>query len=600
MRAEGALQFFMLNEFSAKSTPRIPVRRFLAMARPEFPRLCLATFALVIAAGMGLLYPQAIKIIMTAVSGPTAGNARLLIAQAALGLLVVFAMQGLFSALRAYLFSVAGERVVARLRRELFAAIIKQEIGFFDAQRTGEITSRLASDTTILQSAVTSNISMLFRHSFTIVVGLTILVVTSWRLTVVMLSIVPVVVLGTVIYGRMVRAIARSVQDAHARSAEVAEETVSGIRTVRAFAREEREVGRYGAAVDAAFQLARKRASASAVFQGVVGFAAYAAIAAVLWYGGTLVLDGQMLVGDLTAFILYTLTIAFAFGAFSELWGDFMRAAGASARVFELIDRTPHMSSGSMRLPQVSGTVAFEDISFAYPTRPDVTVLRGLRLVVRPGEVVAVVGTSGAGKSTIAVLLSRFYDPQDGRILLDGHDLREFDADWLREQVGVVSQEPILFATSIEANIRYGRHTAMPAQVEAAASAANAHDFITSFPEGYQTLVGERGVRLSGGQKQRIAIARALLKDPRILVLDEATSALDSESEALVQEALDRLMKGRTTFIIAHRLSTVLGADRVVVLDGGRVVEEGREDELISFDGLYRRLVERQFAATTH
>jgi ATP-binding cassette subfamily B protein len=253
-----------------------------------------------------------------------------------------------------------------------------------------------------------------------------------------------------------------------------------------------------------------------------------------------------------------------------------------------------------MRLPQVSGTVAFEDISFAYPTRPDVTVLRGLRLVVRPGEVVAVVGTSGAGKSTIAVLLSRFYDPQDGRILLDGHDLREFDADWLREQVGVVSQEPILFATSIEANIRYGRHTAMPAQVEAAASAANAHDFITSFPEGYQTLVGERGVRLSGGQKQRIAIARALLKDPRILVLDEATSALDSESEALVQEALDRLMKGRTTFIIAHRLSTVLGADRVVVLDGGRVVEEGRHDELISFDGLYRRLVERQFAATTH
>lgn len=576
----------------------VPWRRFYQLAQPELPRLILATVALVVAAGMGLVYPQAIKIIMNALSLPDRAEAKRQIAQSALGLLAVFAVQGLFSAMRAYLFNFSGERVVAKLRRDLYASIIRQEVGFFDEQRTGELTNRLASDTTVLQMAVTANISMLLRYTLTVAGGIAILFYTSWRLTVVMLSIVPVVVLGAVIYGRMLRALAKQVQDALARATEVAEETLSGIRTVRAFAREEQEIGRYGTAVDASLTLARKRSRLGAIFAGAVSFAGYGAVAAVLWYGGTLVLRGDMQVGDLTAFILYTLTVAFAFGAVSDLWADFMRAAGASERVFELMERAPKLSPGPHRLPRVEGAVAFSDVGFAYPARPDVRVLQQLSLALRPGEVVAVVGPSGAGKSTLAALLSRFYDPQSGTITLDSHDLRTLESDWLREQVGVVSQEPILFATSIRENIRYGRLTATQDEVEAAAKAANAHDFIQSFPEGYDTLVGERGVRLSGGQKQRVAIARALLKDPRILVLDEATSALDAESEALVQEALDRLMQGRTTLIIAHRLSTVMGADRVVVLDGGRIVESGHHRELITHDGVYRRLVEKQFANT--
>lgn len=584
----------------------VPVRRFAALARPELLTLSLATVSLIVSAGLGLVYPQAIRVIMDALAGAARGNVQggqRVITQAALGLLGVFAVQGVFSALRAYLFTLAGERVVARLRRDLYTAILRQEIAFFDEQRTGELTNRLAADTTVLQSATTSNVSMLLRYGMTVIGGVAILVYTSWRLTLVMLSIVPVVVLGAVFYGRMLRSLSREVQDALARSTEVAEETLSGIRTVRAFAREDIESGRYGDAVMASLNLARKRARAGAIFQGVVGFAGYGAVAAVLWYGGMLVLRGQMSVGDLTAFILYTLTVAFAFGAVSDLYGDFMRAAGASERVFELLDRASRLLPGTRRLgsgdERVAGALAFESVAFSYPARPDVPVLRGLDLRLDPGEVVAVVGYSGAGKSTLAALLSRFYDPQGGRVTLDGVDLRELDPAWLREQIGVVSQEPILFATTIADNIRYGRPGAPLDAVESAARAANAHDFILKFPERYDTLVGERGVRLSGGQKQRIAIARAILKDPRILILDEATSALDAESEALVQDALDRLMQGRTTLIIAHRLSTVLTADRVVVLDGGRVAESGKHAELLAHNGVYRRLVERQFASAS-
>lgn len=590
---------------SAPPVSRAALRGFFAhvwrLAQPELRTLGLATVALLVSTGLGLVYPQAIRVIMNAVatSGPggSGGGNLKVINQAALGLLVVFAVQGLFSSLRFYLFTVAGERVVARLRRDLYASLLRQEIAFFDEQRTGELTQRLAADTTVLQSATTSNISMLLRYGMTVIGGIAILLYTSWRLTVVMLSVVPVVVLGAVIYGRALRRLSVKVQDALARSTEVAAETLAGIRTVRAFAREQRESERYSEAVTASFELAKTRARASSVFQGVVGFAAYGAIAAVLWYGGVLVLRGQLLVGDLTAFILYTLTVAFSFGAVSDLWGEFMRAAGASERLFELLDREPRLVPGTRRPAQVTGAVALQGVHFTYPARPDMQVLRGLELALRPGEVVAVVGYSGAGKSTIAALLSRFYDPQQGAVLLDGEDLRALDPEWLREQVGVVSQEPILFATTIADNIRYGRTTATQREIENAAQAANAHSFITAFPDGYATLVGERGVRLSGGQKQRVAIARAILKDPRILVLDEATSALDAESEALVQQALDRLMQGRTTLIIAHRLSTVLSADRVVVLDSGRAVESGTHAELLGRGGIYHKLVERQFAS---
>ncbi|MCA9526605.1 MAG: ATP-binding cassette domain-containing protein, partial [Myxococcales bacterium] len=392
------------------------------------------------------------------------------------------------------------------------------------------------------------------------------------------------------------RRLSRQVQDAQARATVVAEETLAGIRTVRAFAREEEEARRYGAEVEAAYGLARRRARFNAFFGGIAGFAGYGAISGVLWYGGLMLVEGALSLGTLMAFLLYTFTLAFAIAALGELWQDFMRAIGASERVFELLQQAPTVQGGTARLADVRGEVRFEGVGFRYPSRPDHAVLQGLSLHLEPGRVLALVGRSGGGKSTVSALISRFYDPAEGRITLDGVPLTDLEPRWLREQVGVVAQEPLLFATSIADNIRYGRPGATDAEVEAAARAANAHDFVVALPAGYGTEVGERGVQLSGGQRQRIAIARAVLKDPRVLVLDEATSALDAESEHLVQEALTRLMRGRTTLVIAHRLSTVQAADRIVVLDQGQVVEAGSHAELLALGGAYRQLVDRQFA----
>jgi ATP-binding cassette subfamily B protein len=412
-----------------------------------------------------------------------------------------------------------------------------------------------------------------------------------------MLSVVPVVAIGAVVFGRTVRSLSKRTQDALAAASSVAEETVGNIRTVRSFAREEQEVRRYGARVDEAFALGRKQAATYGAFQGFGAFAAGTAVSVVLWYGGTLVIHGAMSAGELTSYMIYTLYLAFDLGGLSSVYADFMRALGASERVFELVDRVPGVVNVTgHRLDRVEGRMRLEGLTFAYPTRPETNVLQSVDLELEPGRVLALVGPSGGGKSTVAGLIARLYDPQSGRVTLDGTDIRDLDTLWLREQIGAVAQEPVLFAATIEENILYGRPGATHAEVEAAARAANAHAFIEAFPDGYRTLVGERGVRLSGGQKQRIAIARALLKNPRILVLDEATSALDSESEHLVQEALDRLMHGRTVLVIAHRLSTVKDADRVVVIEHGSVAESGSHEELVARDGVYRRLVERQFA----
>ena len=572
----------------------LSIRRLLALARPEARTLVIGTFFLLISSGLSLSFPAIIGQLVDAVDQ---GGGRAAIDRLVGILMVVFAVMGLATAMRAYLFTVAGERVVMRLRQTLFTSLVGQEVGFFDANRTGELTNRLASDTTVLQNTVTVNVSMGLRYLLSVLGAITILMWQSWRLTLLMLAVVPVVALGAAFYGRALRRISKQVQDALAVATAVAEESLSGIRTVRAFAREQAESTRYAEAVNVSYELARRRAALGATFQGVVSFAGYSAIGIVLWYGGLLLLEGQMTMGDLTSFLLYTFTVAFSLAALSGLYEDFSRSIGASSRVFELIDRQPQVASGALRLEEVKGAVALEDVRFAYPTRPDAPVLQGMTFNIQQGEVVALVGPSGSGKSTVAALLSRFYDPQQGRLTLDGEPLETLDADWLREQVGVVSQEPILFATSIFDNIRYGQLAATREDIIAAARAANAHEFITAFPEGYDTMVGERGVRLSGGQKQRVAIARAILKDPRVLVLDEATSALDAESEHLVQEALERLMSGRSTMIIAHRLSTVRDADRVLVLSDGQIVQAGPHDELIKEDGLYRRLVERQFAA---
>jgi ABC transporter fused permease/ATP-binding protein len=570
----------------------VSLGRLIGLAAPEWRRLTAATVFLFIGAAMALAYPQAIRVIIDGALGEGGAAA---IDRAALWMAGIFLVEGVAVWLRAYFFSVAGERIVTNLRRSLYRSIVKQEIAFFDAHRTGELISRLASDTAVLQQTVSSNLSMGLRHAVTVAGGLTILFFTSPRLTLVMLLVLPPLALGAVFVGRRIRVLARRAQDALAEAGQHAEESIAGLRTVRSFDAEGHEARRYDAAVWRSFDLARRRARYSSLFFGVMTMSGYGAGALVLWIGGRMVVADEMTVGALTSFVVYSLTVGFSLGAVGEVWADFMRASGAAGRVFELMDRAPAMPlTGGRRLDHVAGRVDLDGVGFVYPARPDLPVLHDVDLHMPPGEVVALVGPSGAGKSTVAALLGRLYDPTSGAVRLDGVDLRELDPGWLRRQVGVVSQEPILFSGSIADNIRYGREDASDAEVEAAARAANAHDFVSRFPEGYGTQVGERGVQLSGGQKQRVAIARAVLKDPRVLILDEATSALDAESEHLVKEATARLMRGRTTLVIAHRLSTVRDADKVVVLEAGRVVQAGAHAALMAEEGVYRRLVNRQ------
>ena len=567
----------------------VSLKRLLALAVPEWRRLAVATLFLLIGGAAGLAYPRFIGVL---IDSAVAGGAEA-INRVALIMGAIFAVQAVAVALRYYLFTVAGERIVTRLREAVYRSIVEQEIAFFDARKTGELTSRLTADATVVQNTVSVNLSMALRSLVMVVGGLILLVASSPRLTLLMLALVPPVALGAVIVGRRLSKLAKQAQDALARANEAAEESIAGIRTVRSFSRERDEAARYSRRVWRSFEVSRKRIRVVALFVGTMTLAAFGSVSAVLWFGGRMVMSGEMSVGELATFILYTLIVAMALSTLGDLWSDFARARGASQRVFELMDREPQVDPGAGdRLETVNGRIEFDDVTFAYPVRPEVTVLDEVDIGLEPGMVVALVGPSGAGKSTVASLLLRLYDPDRGAIRLDGHDLRELDARWYRTCIGTVAQEPVLFSTSVGANIRYGRQQATDEEVEAAARAANAHDFISGLPDGYQTEVGERGVRLSGGQKQRVAIARALLKDPPILILDEATSSLDAESESLVQDALERLMAHRTSLVIAHRLSTVRTADTVVVLDGGRVIESGTHDELMADEeGEFHRLV---------
>ncbi len=551
-----------------------------------------ATISLMVASGIVLLYPQAARIVVDDV---LSDGAEFDLTMVGLALLGLFLVQSFFVGLRHYLFSVVGDRVVADLRKDLYRAIIDREIAFFDASRTGELTSRLASDTQLVQNAVTNNLSMALRYGVQAVGGLIILFVTSIQLSLIMAVVLPVVLVIAIGYGRKVRRLSRSVQDAIAESTSVAEESIGGIRTVRSFGREAREKIRYGESVEHSFELAKHRALLGGLFSGGVSFLAYATIAIILWYGGTLVLDGVMSGGELTAYILYVLFVAFSLGVLSGLWTDFAKAVGAAERVFGLIDDARPSETASISNTFIdAGEVRFHSVDFAYPTRSELTVLRDISFSIDVGEQVALVGASGAGKSTIAALLSRFYAPKRGEIYIDGTSLATIGDDELRRQIGLVAQEPMLFTGSIADNVRIGDENATVEDIIEALRSANAWEFVDQFGDGVDTLVGERGVQLSGGQKQRVAIARAIVKDPAILILDEATSALDVESESLVQEALELLMEGRTTLIIAHRLSTVIGADRVLVVDDGRIVERGSHRQLLEKDGHYARMVEMQ------
>lgn len=504
----------------------------------------------------------------------------------------------LASAARFYFVSLLGERVVADLRQRLYAHLIALDAGFHDRNRSGELVSRLTADAELLRSVVGSSMSVALRSGVTVVGALAMLFVTQPRLAAYALVGIPLAVLPIVLGGRRIQKVSRASQDRVADANALATETLGAVRTVQAHAREPYERGRFGSAVRVAVDTARRRIHAQAVVTAVAITLVFGSIILVLWSGAHDVVAGRMTAGTLAQFVLYALIGGGSVGALAEVWNDLQRAAGGMGRINDLLHETPGIVAPATpaSLPQpVHGALEMDDVTFRYPMRPDVAALQGFSLRVRPGETVALVGPSGAGKSTVFSLLLRFHDPQQGRIAIDGVDIRSLDPAVLRDAIALVPQSPTIFATSARDNIRYGRLDAIEAAVEAAARSAEAHAFLSALPRGYDEELGERGARLSGGQQQRVAIARALLKDAPVLLLDEATSALDAQSERAVQVALEHLMEGRTTLVIAHRLATVLKADRIVVMDQGRIVAEGTHEVLLAQGGLYAELAKLQF-----
>jgi len=572
-----------------------PLVHLLPWLAPYRGRVAVAAVALVVAAGATLILGHGLRILVD--RGFVADNPALL-DRALLGLFGVILVLAAATFLRFYMVSWLGERLVADLRARVFSHVVGQDIAFFEVNRVSEIISRLTADTTVLQTVVGSTVSVALRNALLFVGALGMLMVTSLTLSAFVLALVPVVVAPILFLGRRVRRASRSSQDRVADVGMLADETLHAIRTVQAFPRERDATRRFAAVAEDAFRAARQRIRIRGVLTALVILLVFSGIGLILWSGGRAVLADEMTAGRLSAFIFYAVVLAGAAGALSEVVGDIQRAAGATERLFALLASQAEIAAPARprALPApVRGAVALEAISFAYPTRPEIRALDGVEFSVAPGERVALVGPSGAGKSTVFQLLLRFYDAGTGRVRLDGVDIAELDPADLRGQIALVPQEPVLFSGTVAENIGYGDGTAGRGAIARAAEMAHAAEFIARMPEGYDTPLGERGVRLSGGQRQRIAIARAILRDPRLLLLDEATSALDAESERLVQAALDELMAGRTTLVIAHRLATVQQADRILVLDRGRLVDSGTHGELVRAGGLYARLAELQF-----
>eukprot|EP00475_Leptophrys_vorax_P015304 TRINITY_DN21672_c0_g1_i1.p1 TRINITY_DN21672_c0_g1~~TRINITY_DN21672_c0_g1_i1.p1 ORF type:complete len:708 (+),score=183.27 TRINITY_DN21672_c0_g1_i1:19-2142(+) len=604
------------SDSSSHSRPKVSnsqgICRLIRQAGPEKWLILLATFSLLLNSLANLAIPRYFGIVVDAIgkSQPTVDASGAVTAPAlsqdqlkndlkvaVLELVVIVVVGSIAGFAQNFLYSLSGERMVARVRKRLFRALLEQEVAMFDVTRTGELTNRLSSDTTVLKDAITQNIASLVSNIAIVLGGLIYLFYTSWSLTLIMLAVAPLVGIGGRVYGKYVRETSKKNQDALAAASEVAEETFGNIRTVRSFSQEYHQLDLYSGKIQETYDMGAYLAMLSGLFMGFFWFVGYGSVIIVMWVGARMVVQGQLTVGVLTSFLLYTITIAAGLGGISGVYGSFMQAVGATSRVFEYIDRDSSIpsSGGDFILPEnVKGEIIFRDVSFWYPSRPDAKVLNDMNMTFQAGKITALVGPSGGGKSTTISLIERFYDPVSGVITLDGKDIRAIDPRSVHAHISLVSQEPVLFATSIKENIAYGFENVSQDNIEKAAKLANAHDFISQFPEGYDTLVGERGVKLSGGQKQRIAIARAILLDPRVLLLDEATSALDSESEHLVQEALERVMANRTVIVVAHRLSTIKDADCVAVISGGKVAEQGTHQELLAQSGVYAQLVQRQ------
>ena len=562
-------------------------KRFLPFVQPYLSRMLLAGLLVMGVAAINLALLRLAGMLWDIITVQHDGTRMTELIGVFLGLVV---LQGLCSMGHSYLTAWVSQRIVADFRRYLFRHLQILDIGFFARRRTGELLSRLMSDVTVIQSVVTETPIDSAKQLVTFVGGIAFLLTMNWRLCLLILIILPVLVLVAKIFGRKLKALSTLLQDHTAALSTLAEEVISGIRIVKSFVQTTREDARFSSQVDRTLELTMRRAGIMALFIPVISLLTFSAAAAVMWYGGRQVIEGTVTPGDLFAFVLFAGILIGPFSSAARVFAQVKEAQGAMQRVFEILDIRPdiHDQPGANVLSAVAGHVRFENVAFAYDARTP--VLSHLSFEAKPGEIIAFVGPTGAGKTTVINLLHRFYDPTDGRITVDGHDVRQANVESWYRQLALVPQETILFGGTILDNIRYGNPDADDAAVREASQAAHAHDFIMNCPDCYETVVGEKGVNLSGGQRQRIAIARAILKNPRILLLDEATSSLDTESERLVQEALERLMKGRTTFVVAHRLSTIQRADRILVLDKGRLVEDGTHDQLMERRGLYHYL----------
>ena len=574
-----------------KKTSLKRASRLFQYIKPYRLEFSFGLFFLLLSTAASLIFPALMGNLVDSASDKLVNN----INHIAIALLVLFALQAIFSYFRIVIFVNVTEKTLAVIRQETYAHLIKLPMNFFSKRRVGELNSRIASDISLLQETFTTDLAEFLRQVLIIIGGIVFLSLTSVKLTLFMLAIIPAMMLAAVFFGRYIKRFSKQVQEKVAESNTIIEETLQGISNVKAFTNEFFEIGRYTKKTNEVMQIAKKGGRYRGAFASFIIFCLFGSIVAVIWYGVLMINSNELSIGELFTFILYSVFIGASVGGMADIYAKLQKAIGATEHLMDILEEEKEEIYSTFSADAVNGHIKFHNLSFAYPSRPDVQVLNNLNFEVQQGHNIALVGPSGAGKTTLASILFGFYKIEDGQISIDGKNIEEYDLHFLRKQIAIVPQDIILFGGSIKENIAYGKLDASEEEIEEAAKKANALNFINDFPEKMETLVGERGIQLSGGQRQRIAIARALLKNPSILILDEATSALDSESEKLVQEAMDVLMKGRTSIVIAHRLSTIKSADCILVLENGQIIEQGTHQELQKNEGLYKQLSDMQF-----